>query len=373
MFSDLPRRSPLLVLVLFAAPAMADQAEDCRNGDLTDPDRLPACMEAIEAASDPVERADLLLWRGAIHKRAEDYEQAEADFAAAQALRPDWADPLVERAYLLKDQGDLDRALASVQQAWALEPTSIYAGSELMSFLADHGRWQACLELAPQVVALDPEDPYTIAYRGRCLAEGGDHQAAVADGQRAIELGLEDAFVHANLAWSLIEMGQPEEAVVETRAALALDPEHLLAHRHLIRALALTEGPQAAMAALEAAPADAAERAELANSTAWDLFLDERAAEGLPFSEAAVAAMRESNEPVPAVWDSYGHLLAVAGRPEEAAKAFLKATSLDPVRAAAYVKRLGRLGFSVDPADPVSLEAALLACAETRAACRLSD
>src|SRR5688572_18182573 len=128
MFPDLPRRGLLPVLAAVAAlasPALAGPAEDCRNRDLDDTARMAPCTTAIEAASDPADRADLLLWRGAIHKRARDFEQAEADFAAAQALRPDWADPHVERAHLLKEQGDLEGALTAVRQGWEAEPSSL--------------------------------------------------------------------------------------------------------------------------------------------------------------------------------------------------------------------------------------------------------
>lgn len=371
MFSRLPRRSLLPALCLLAGPALADPAEDCRNRDLGDAPRLEPCTTAIEAATDPADRADLLLWRAAIHDRAGRGEEAVADFEASKALRPDWADPYVDHGWHLKDGGDLEGAIVQVRKGLEVEPGSLYAHSNLLAFLADAGRWQECLDAAPRALEAGPDDATVIANRGRCYADGGQHEAAIADARRAIELGLEESYVHNNLAWSLIQLGRPAEAVPEAVTAVALDPEDTLAHRNLVRALALSEDVEGAVEAYRAAaPTEATDRRMIANDLAWDLYVKGHAAEALPFAEEAVAAMRETGEKDAATLDTLGHLLAAAGRAEEAVAAFLEAVEAEPARAANYAERLETQGIA---ADPAKLDAGLLACAETGAACRLSD
>lgn len=126
-------------LCLLSSPALAGAAEDCRNPDIERAERIAPCTAAIKAATDPVDRADLLLYRGAHYNAQQDYERAEADYVAAQALRPDWADPHVERAYSLLDQGDAKAAIAEAQRGLEVEPTSTLAAVQIMTLMADAG------------------------------------------------------------------------------------------------------------------------------------------------------------------------------------------------------------------------------------------
>ena len=370
MFSATLRRGLVPVLCLLAGPALSGPAEDCRNLDIEAADSIAPCTAAIKAATDPAERADLLLWRASSYKSVEDYWRAEADIAAALALRPDWADPFVERAYLLKAQGNTEGALAAAQQSLETEPTSVLAHKTVMSMLADAGRWQDCLDLAPRALELGPDDPETLANRGRCLTDGGDDEAAVADYRRAIGLGLEEFYVHSNLALSLLNLGRPAEALPEAQVAVSLDASNIFAQLNLIRALAETDDVAGAIEAYRtAAPAaEAMDRTNLANTLAWGLYENGHMSEALPFAEEATSAMRESGEPNPDLLDTYAHLLAANGRPQDAANAFLEVVETDPARQANYVKNLGKLGFLSDPSD---LTASFLACAKTGAACRL--
>jgi hypothetical protein len=76
-----------LLLALAAAPALADDAADCRNRDYPDGMRLPLCSAAIQAATDPTTAPTSSSGAGAIHDRAGDLDAALADFAEAEALR----------------------------------------------------------------------------------------------------------------------------------------------------------------------------------------------------------------------------------------------------------------------------------------------
>lgn len=357
--------------VLLAGPALADDAADCRNRDYPDLMRLPLCGAAIQAATDPRDRADLLLWRAAIHDRAGDLDAALADFAEAEALAPGWADPLVERSFAFYDRGDLDAALAELARARAVEPGSAYAVQESLNFLADAGRLEECLDLADEAMALGADNTYMQAYLGRCHQDAGQLDEAVAAYARAQELGLNEAFLHANLALLHLERGENDLAAEEARAALALDPAYASAHRTLAETLIAKGDLDGALAhAEEAAPVLGAADDGLANEVAWALYEAGRHEEGLALYERWLASVPDPSSIPTNMHDTQAHLLAALGRPAEAAEAFLIAAKAGGLEVREhYMTHLEALGFGRD----MGFRGALLACAQTGAACHLAD
>ncbi|EYD71541.1 hypothetical protein Rumeso_04942 [Rubellimicrobium mesophilum DSM 19309] len=354
-------------LCLLAAPALAGPAEDCRNPDLARADRIAPCTAAIGAAADVADKADLLLYRGANLYNTGDYAAAEADFAAARKLRPDWADPYVERGYMLQSQGDDAGAAAEMREGLRVEPGSTYAVVGLMSLLADAGRWQECFDTVALASPAAQSDPEVVANRGRCRAELGDHEAALADDRDAIARGYDEAWVHGNMAWSLIALDRPEEAVEEARLAVSREPGFVNGHRNLIEALVQVGRVDEAVDDFRLADLpEPADRMQVANTLAWSLFQAGRGDKGLPFAQDAMAAMGEAGLRDADVVDTYAHLLMVNGRPDDAAKAFMEAVAIDPGYRDGYARRLAGLGY---PGDPAQLEASLLACAKTGPGC----
>ncbi len=356
---------------LLAGPALADDAADCRNRDYPDLMRLPLCGAAIQAATDPRDRADLLLWRGAIHSRAGDLDAALADYAEAEALAPGWADPLVERAYAFQAQGDMDAAVAEIARARATEPDSVYALQESLTVLADAGRAQECLGLSDEVLAVAADDAYTHANLGRCHQDAGQLDEALAAYARAEELGIQEAFFHANRALIHLAQDQHDLAIAESEAALALDPAYASAHRTLADALIGKGDLDAAVAiANEAAPVLGADDEGLANEVAWALYNAGRHDEGLAVFDRWLASVADPAAIPTNMHDTQAHLLAALERPAEAAEAFLRAAKAGGLaQREQYLARLDGLGFGRD----MGFRAALLACAETGAACRLAD
>lgn len=372
MSTPLPRSAALLgafAALALAGAVRADPADDCRDRDIADAARLPLCTAAIEAAADPADRADLLLWRGAILSRQGDMPGALADFDAAEALAPAWAEPVVERAYALWDAAQPDAALAELARARALEPGSTYAFQASLDLLADAGRPGECLDLAGPAIALDPQDPAILASVARCQQDAGLLDEALLTYRDALKLGSEEAHVRSNIALLHLDRGEPEAALPHARAAVALDPSHAAAQRNLATALADSGDLDGALAAqAEAWPLLGAEDEGMTNAVAWRLLLAGRAEEGLPLMEAWMAAAPEPRS-ADAI-DTYAHLLAATGRAGEAAEAFLLAAKAGgPGRREGYEARLSELGFPPER----GLRAALEACAATGAACRLSD
>lgn len=357
------------LLLLFAAPAGATPAEDCRNRDLADEARVAACSAALPAATDDRDRADLLLYRGATQTRLGRPDLAEADYAEAERLAPDWADPLVERAYDLRDAGQHEAAADEAVRALSREPGSLYALQAAMDIFADAGRTEACLDLAAEAFALGPEDAVNFANRGRCLYESGRVAASISDYRRAIELGEDEAYVRSNLARALLETGRAEEALPEARRAVELDPADWLGVRNLAVALLATGDVDGALATLrQHGPGLGDARRFAANDVAWHLFLAGRAAEGMAVFEEAFGEdpwLGDADQ-----LDTYGHLLAALGMPDGAALQFVRAAEVGgPERLAHYERRLTEAGFPPNG----NLHAALLACARRVPDCRLHD
>jgi tetratricopeptide (TPR) repeat protein len=123
---------PGLVLISAAGLAQAQVAGNCEDDTLTPLEQRAACDAEIEAATDPLERARLLVERAGTYRREGDPAgavDALADLAEADRLAPDMdpqlrADLLVERAEAHASEGDFETAMADVAEAERLAPTT---------------------------------------------------------------------------------------------------------------------------------------------------------------------------------------------------------------------------------------------------------
>lgn len=403
---------PSLILILTAGSAFADALRDCRNATLPPDAQRSACDAAVEAATDPLEqarllvlragtwaraqdrswadealadlaeaerlapeadpqlRADLLVLRARAHHAQGNLEAAQAETEEAARLAPDDADPVINRGLFLADQVDFDGAVAQFAQALELEPDHVEAHVVSMYYLYEAHEFEACVESGNTAVELAPGDSRVWAARGLCLGMLGRAEEALADIKEAERLGLYTMTNHLDIMGAYRAMNRPEDALATARRAMEFDPTHERARAAVMVTLVDTASVDEAITAYREAQAAGVEETPglMANQLAWALYQEDHYEEALPIIEEGLARQAE---PHPFHLDTQAHILSALGRAEEAVQAFLRASELSPEEIRPmYEEGLTRLGHAPAPGDE-GFETALRACVATGPACRL--
>lgn len=124
---------------------------------------------------------------------------AQADFAQALALQPDYLDAHFGLGNLCVQQGDYAAAVACFDQALALNPAQADVHFNRGNALRELAQYEAALVSYQQALALRPDCARFYGNQGICLLALGQRDAAQASFERAIALGPEDAEAHYNL------------------------------------------------------------------------------------------------------------------------------------------------------------------------------
>jgi tetratricopeptide (TPR) repeat protein len=210
-------RALLCVLIMglglsVAAPALAaDRAwTACAGSD--DDNAIAGCSKVIARGSKE-SRANLAIAyynRGVSNHNKGDVEKALADYEAALALNPDYANPYNGRANIKADRGDLAGALTDYDQALKREPMNA-------RFLRNRGLTHAKkddltagLADLDRAVGLDPTSPLAVFNRGEIFEKQGDRVRALADYRKA--LALKTDFGEAKSAIARLQSGSATQA-----------------------------------------------------------------------------------------------------------------------------------------------------------------
>lgn len=151
----------------------------------------------------------LYVARGVLYVQLAQYDKAEADFAAADALDPRQSIGSAAEGLAAVQENDPERALATVQ-------------SKLLK---------------------KPNDPFLLYLQADILTQRGPDPAssefreAMASAKKAISLRPSLAGAHDLLAKLYLQAGQNEAAIEQCRKALSIDPKDQTALYHLIQGL----------------------------------------------------------------------------------------------------------------------------------------
>ncbi|WP_329266579.1 tetratricopeptide repeat protein [Streptomyces sp. NBC_01451] len=226
-----------------------------------DASAVMAVLDALLAYSgmDTAGQLRTRIVRGRLHRRAERYGQALADFTAALVLEPQHADALVGRALIHQQMGNADDALADMDEAIRAHPggawNHVYRGRVHLTAghrteaLADfnraveldaeqdwalasraelhraQGRYQEALADLDRALGIDPEYTWAYAERSRCLSQLERWDEAVHDMARAADLDSGSGWYRAQLAGLLLDVGRHAEAFQEVDRALTAPDE----------------------------------------------------------------------------------------------------------------------------------------------------
>lgn len=169
---------------------LAANANEAAVADCTEAmNRLPQ-GEVAEGESQPYDRWQLLNNRGVAYLNLDHREEAEADFAAAIKLKPDYAEAYANRGRLHVDAENWELAVADLTRA----------------------------------IELNPRLAEAYGNRGRAYEGLGDGEKARADYDRAIELG-HDPLAYFNRAMLRYAMGDFDGAEADFRQVMAREAE----------------------------------------------------------------------------------------------------------------------------------------------------
>lgn len=152
------------------------------------------------------------------------YDEALAEYRAALAIRPSFADPHNNIGMIEAKLGRPAEALASYDRALALDPKLAPAHGNRANALDDLGRFEEAERAYRESIRLDPELPEVHNDYGVALAQQGRLDEAVREMREAIRLrpGYGDAYL--NLARALHQLGRREEAIESLREGVRLNP-----------------------------------------------------------------------------------------------------------------------------------------------------
>lgn len=171
--------------------------------------------------------------RGNLHRRAERFAQALADFTAALALDPQHGDALVGRALTHQHMGNAEDALADLDEAIRIHPNRAWDHVLRGRLNVMAGRSAEALADFGQALELDAEQDWALTSRAELHSAEARHQEALADLDRALSIDPEYTWVYVQRSRCLWQLKRWDEAVRDMARAADLDSETSWYRAHL--------------------------------------------------------------------------------------------------------------------------------------------
>src|SRR5215469_5459948 len=184
-------------------------------------------------------------------RKQQRYEEAMAQFDAAQAKVPEM--PAVEhnRANTLQQLGRLDEAVESYRRALQREPLNLDTHRNLNQLLYRLGNDESFLKSSDTASAIYPELADFPLEKANFLLLKGDHVAAREAYERACHLAPQSVRAHDGLGLILARLGEFEHGTREHRTALAINPSDAFAWRNFAETLLRAGDAKGALEATE--------------------------------------------------------------------------------------------------------------------------
>jgi serine/threonine-protein kinase len=301
-------------------------------------------------------------WRDRFRRRATWRQHQQLQELAATAFTsapPPSGHQLALLALLLRPAGAWGQGVRLLREACRRQPRNFWVHREMGFTLAKHASFQEAAGFYRVAISLRPDNAGAHEGLGLVLSAAGRWDEAIAAFRQAVQAAPHNGPLRARLVQALAKAGYWKDAETVCRRALAVDPANHLAPLRLVAALfqhdraedALILARQAARIAPRAGEAQAwlgaifrklgqrqdAVRAtrRLARLRAYH-FADKWLAEELVatgrWQEALTVLQKAAaREPRDYLWPcEAGKVFRAHGKPAEAARAFRKATTLDP-------------------------------------------
>jgi len=174
---------------------------------------------------------------GVRHHVAGQIDRAVAEYKAALALKPDFADAYNNLGVALLAQGSTEDAVAHYECALILNPDHFNARSNLGNARLAQGRIGEAIVHYERSLAITPGHAAAHCNLANALAAQGRTEEAVARYRHALLLSPDYADANNNLGNLLSAQGNIDEAALHYRRALAVNPDDASAHNNLANIL----------------------------------------------------------------------------------------------------------------------------------------
>src|SRR6185503_4492586 len=182
----LPFSAALIVTILAAAPALADDWETCAKG--TGDESLAACTRAIKSGTYQGRVLALAYSnRGVEWKAKGDYAKAIADYDEAIKHDPQQSAAYNNRGIAYAARQDFERAVADYDEAIKLNPRYASALNNRGLAYFNKGQYQRAIADYDTAIKLEP-DAVRLNNRGNAYASRGQFERAIQDFDGAITL-----------------------------------------------------------------------------------------------------------------------------------------------------------------------------------------
>ena len=152
------------------------------------------------------------------------FQEAEADFRRALAIKPNFDDANANLGHLLDKLGRPADGLAYIRRAIAVNPELVAAHVDLGQALSDTGQIDAAIDEYKWVLAREPQNEDALNNYGVSLAMKGQLAEAEERIEAAIRLKPNDASAHGNLGNIHSMTGRIDLAIEDYRRSLAIKP-----------------------------------------------------------------------------------------------------------------------------------------------------
>lgn len=200
-------------------------------------DAMTNYQRAIELAppGSPAHVATIENNLGLVLTRSGKPDEAEAHFAAAERLNPEFAEAQSNYANALAMQGKFDQAIAHYHAALAIQPQSVETLIGLGGTLVREGRPEDAAVQYREALRLDPNIAQAHNGLGSALTLEHRDDEAMPEFTRALELKPDLPSAHLNIAIVLLRKGDTAGARRHLETALTIDPSYEPARNVLTR------------------------------------------------------------------------------------------------------------------------------------------
>jgi tetratricopeptide (TPR) repeat protein len=229
----------LSVLGIAAAPALADDADSCK--DWKNSNSISACNRLIERNS---RDAAAYTNRGLAYWAKQDYDHAITDYNESIRIEPSNAIAFSNRGLAYWAKHDYDRAITDYNEAIRINPKFAQAYTNRGLSYNDKGDYDRAIADHDRALRIDPKFIEAYNNRGKAYWGKGDYDRSIAEYDQTLRLDPKFLFAWVGRGLAYEKKADYAHAMADYEHALSLDPNYAFARQSRDRIAAVWQPPK---------------------------------------------------------------------------------------------------------------------------------